>query len=288
MLTALIKNLKHLVRSDLRSKFVTHDQLNKILDQLKYEVIEDQSSLKMPKIKSVTETLDDLIAIRPSICRFGDGELELLSGNDIAFQESSIKISDRLKEVLISKDQNIFIAIPKAIFSPTKDIKSVVKDYWRLHGLKYRQIIHPYLDLKQQYYSAEITIAYLAYENYNLETYFHKLQKLWQHRDIAIICGKTIFDKININIFDCAKSIQYIYGESKNAFEHYDYLLEKAQEIDKSKIVVIILGPTATILTYDLAKLGYQALDLGHIAKSYDWYMTSKNTKDKDNFFRPD
>ena len=211
-----------------------------------------------------------------------------MAGNDIAFQKASEKIADRLKEVLTAKYPNMFVAIPKAIFSPANNIKTVVKDYWRLHGKKYRQIINPYLDLDRQYYSADVTLAYLAYENYDLATYFQKLRKLWHDKDIAIICGQTIFDKISINIFDCAKSIQYVYGESKNAFDHYDSLLEKAQKIDKNKIIIIILGPTATILAYDLARLGYQALDLGHIAKSYDCYMNDEDIKDGGSFFSPD
>ena len=35
--------------------------------------------------------------------------------------------------------------------------------------------------------------------------------------------------------------------------------------------MIVVLGPTATILAYDLAKAGYQALDIGHLGKAYDW-----------------
>ena len=34
---------------------------------------------------------------------------------------------------------------------------------------------------------------------------------------------------------------------------------------------LIALGPTATILAYDLYKLGYQALDIGHVDLEYEW-----------------
>ena len=40
--------------------------------------------------------------------------------------------------------------------------------------------------------------------------------------------------------------------------------------IDKAKLICITAGPTATVLAYDLAKLGYQAVDVGHLAKAYD------------------
>lgn len=35
--------------------------------------------------------------------------------------------------------------------------------------------------------------------------------------------------------------------------------------------MIVVLGPTATVLAYDLAKAGYQALDIGHLGKAYDW-----------------
>ena len=35
----------------------------------------------------------------------------------------------------------------------------------------------------------------------------------------------------------------------------------------------ISLGPSATVLAYDLAKEGYQALDIGQLDNEYDWYL---------------
>ncbi len=290
-LKKLIRNLKYLTRIDLRNNFVSHNDLNNALDHLKYEIVEDLPKLEIPRIKSIMETIDDLITTKSSICRFGDGELQLIAGNDIIFQKSSIKIAERLKEVLASRHQNIFIAIPRVIFSTTDNINPVAKKFWRLNGEKFRKNILKYINLEQQYYSAEVTIAYAMYQNYDLETYFSKLQQLWQDKDIVIICGKTIFNKIDNNIFSCAKSIQYIYSESINAFEQYDDLLEKALKIDKNKVIITILGPAAKILAYDLALSDYQALDLGHIAKSYDWYVKNKHAQDINSaveFFNPE
>ena len=59
----------------------------------------------------------------------------------------------------------------------------------------------------------------------------------------------------------------------------------------KNKVFICILGPTAKVLTYDLAMHGWQALDLGHIAKSYDWFMQNKTIDDMKSamdFFSPD
>lgn len=58
-----------------------------------------------------------------------------------------------------------------------------------------------------------------------------------------------------------------------HAFEHYNEILNEARKESKDKLFIVILGPTATILAYDLAKSGYQALDMGHLAKDYDWFL---------------
>ena len=39
----------------------------------------------------------------------------------------------------------------------------------------------------------------------------------------------------------------------------------------KSDLILISLGPTATVLAYDLAQCGYQAIDIGQLDNEYDW-----------------
>lgn len=128
------------------------------------------------------------------------------------------------------------------------------------------------------------------YENYDFKEYFSKIKELWRGREITIICGKTVFDSIQINIFDCAKSIDYKYAPSKDAFDFYDELLIEALKLDKEKLIIAILGPTATVLAYDLAMRGYQALDFGHIAKDYDYFCRKvKHTEQTiSDFLSPD
>ena len=38
-------------------------------------------------------------------------------------------------------------------------------------------------------------------------------------------------------------------------------------------MILITLGPTATILAYDLAMQGYQAIDLGQVDNEYEWFL---------------
>lgn len=41
----------------------------------------------------------------------------------------------------------------------------------------------------------------------------------------------------------------------------------------------IALGPTATVLAYELHKLGMQSVDIGHIDVEYSWMKMQTNVK---------
>ena len=74
---------------------------------------------------------------------------------------------------------------------------------------------------------------------------------------------------------DNAKSIHRILCPSKNAFSTYHEIFSIAAEKipkDKNTLVLIALGMTATILAYDMYKLGYQAIDIGHADIEYCWW----------------
>ena len=74
------------------------------------------------------------------------------------------------------------------------------------------------------------------------------------------------------------KSIKRILGPAENAYARYDEILNAVLETWQNELVILALGPTATILASDLSKRGIQALDLGHIDIQYEWFL--KGTKD--------
>lgn len=42
---------------------------------------------------------------------------------------------------------------------------------------------------------------------------------------------------------------------------------------------LLALGPTATVLAYDLCKIGFQAIDIGHLDIEYEWFNQGANDK---------
>lgn len=292
-LKTFIKNIGYLFKYDLKKiakESINKNDLNLALDGYVYELPHDYKNLIKPRILSPEETIAQLLESKASFCRFGDGEFCLMAGESIPFQKADAQLRRRLHEVFRSNIEEIFIGIPYCYYSSARNMRELPKNFVRSWVAKNRDRITSKTSSTKQYYDTGCTQLYALFENYDFDDYFQKIKDLWRGKDIAIICGETVFNSIQTNVFGCAKTIEYQYAPSRDAFDFYDQIFEKAKTLDSQKLIIIILGPTATVLAYDMARLGYRALDLGHVAKDYDYF--TKRVEHDDitiaNFFKPD
>jgi glycosyltransferase family protein len=103
--------------------------------------------------------------------------------------------------------------------------------------------------------------------------YFERIKNIWDEREVVIVERKKRRLGVGNDLFENSKSIQRIICPSINAFSNYTEILNEVKKLDKSKLILIALGPTATVLAYDLSIAGYQAIDIGHIDIVYEWYL---------------
>ena len=68
-------------------------------------------------------------------------------------------------------------------------------------------------------------------------------------------------------------------NKAENAFNQYTKILEEYKKQPKDHIFLIALGPTATVLSYDLSNLGFRAFDIGHIDICYEWFLRGSKEK---------
>ena len=290
-LRKLFRNIKLLSHIDLRSH--THEPIDlaQVYDNLFYEISDAVKNGDSHTVCGIMESLDFLIKSKASMVRFGDGEISLMCGDSIPFQSASPLIATRLKQVLSACDKNLMVGIPSVLYKDKSCLQPYARDFWRNNGNKYRNILEQYINFdKNTYYAAEMTLGF-ANRGIDKKAYFSGFRKIWNKKDIVIVCGKTVFDKITHNIFDNANSVEYVYAPSSDAFAKYDEIFNDCMKCDKNKIFVVICGPTAKILCYDLFLNCRRALDVGHIAKSYDWYMNHREIDTLDSgiaFFAPD
>ena len=77
-----------------------------------------------------------------------------------------------------------------------------------------------------------------------------------------------------------ALEIQRVILPDKNGFKKYKIILDFVlNNFTKDNIILIALGPTATVLAYEFCKNGYQALDIGHMDVEYEWYLLKAKRK---------
>ena len=103
---------------------------------------------------------------------------------------------------------------------------------------------------------------------------------IWNDKEIVIIEGDKSRLGIGNDLFNNSKLIQRVICPTRNAFNSYSKILNTIkQKVNKNKLILIALGPTATLLSFDLFKLGYKVLDIGHIDIEYEWYLRKAKKK---------
>lgn len=234
-------------------------------------------------IATPEETIDKIIKDKVSITRFGDGEFDMIYGIGMNYQKYNADLAKRLEEIIISQDDGIIIGIPNVVNLEYCDkYTGFATEFWPKWINKYKFKLVRLLKRNRKYYSAQITRFYLDYKDKsNVAEYVKKMKKIWDKKDVVIIEGEQSRLGIGNDLFDNMKSIQRIICPSENAFEIYDKIYNEALKIDKDKLVLLALGPTATVLAYDLFKAGYQAIDIGHVDIEYEWFLRKATKKIK-------
>ena len=232
-------------------------------------------------IISSEDTLDEIIKNNRSISRFGDGEINLIDGVSIGFQEANKILTKKLKKVLKSKRKDLLIGINIPYNNSYLNIYNYeAKQYFINWVENYKLIIFSLIDLNRKYYSSYISRFYIDIEDKSkVPEYIKKLKQIWEKRDILIIEGEKSRLGIGNDLFNNSKSIKRIICPAENAFNVYNKIFAEAKKFDKSFLILLALGPTSTVLVYDLYNLGYQAIDIGHIDIEYEWFLRNATKK---------
>ena len=238
---------------------------------------------KKPRVLSDVETVEYIIQNKCSIARFGDGELDLMCGIGIKFQNADKRLQNRLKQIAKSRSQNCLVCVPDLLNSKKELYKKLVAkdaDWWNRYlkltrGIWYKafkgkifgdtNISRFYMEVKDKSRTAE---------------YVKNIKKIWDDANIVFVEGEKSRLGMGNDLFDNAASVKRILCPSSNAFEKYDQIFsEVMNKTAEADLIICALGPTATVLSYDLSQNGRRALDFGHIDVEYEWYKMGVTEK---------
>ena len=234
------------------------------------------------QIVSPESTLDEIIKYNKSISRFGDGEFSLIFGISIGFQNANKLLSKKLKNVLESNEDGLLIGLPNSLRIEFLDkLIESSKIFW-FNFIERNKFILTLLNKNKIYYSSFISRFYLFYKDKSgVPNYIKKLKKIWEKKDILIIEGEKTRLGIGNELFNNTNSIRRIICPAINAFKLYNKILNETLKVEKKKLILLAIGPTSTVLAYDLYKAGYQVIDIGHVDIEYEWYLKNATSKIK-------
>lgn len=222
-------------------------------------------------------------------CRFGDGEISIMEGDSIAFQQYDAELARRLKEIIPKNEPGLKIGINYLYFHPRDTVNPYTQKFLDAMA-KQRKFMIKNCNKCAEYIDAGVTQLYQTYVEFDFEAHFGKMQGMLADKDITLICGRTVMSNIAYNALDVCRSVNYIYAPEKDAFSQYPSILADALRIEADRIICVILGPAAKLLVYDLYKQGRIAWDIGHYLKDYDAYMKKlpRDSASIETFFKPD
>lgn len=226
-----------------------------------------------PTVLTSEETLELLRKDNLSIIRFGDGELSLITGLDLGFQKYEPALASKLREILASDDPRLVVAIPR-IFGRIEHLSSV--SFWfEIHHLfRYGKLWRSLLDSKRTYGDAFITRPYLNYRNKAGAAEIYRLVKLlWDDVDVVLLEGEKSRLGVGNDLFSNTRTLRRILCPAENAFAKSAEIIEQTTSLPKDTLVLISLGPAAKTIGFELMKLNYRVLDIGHLDMEYEMFL---------------
>lgn len=237
--------------------------------------------MQKPRVMSSRQTAEYILKHRCSVARYGDGEYCLMRWKkDIGFQPGSKELSERLYDVLRNPPPELLVCVPDVFDSLRKfnqrsrlfwqhfDRKGFAKELYKIHKKKYR------------YGDALFTRIYIEYgdDRYVAEL-LPLIKKIWDGRDILLVEGAQTRFGVGNDLLDNAGSVIRILALAVNAFSKYDEILSAIRQEAEDRLILLALGPTATVLACELCRLGFWAIDIGHLDIEYEWYRMGAKEK---------
>lgn len=274
----VINNLTQLLTSIEQNSRINAQNINVLknrLENLPYEISDPACAEKyaIPQIMSLEETIRLIVHEHKSIARFGDGEFGLMFGDSRwRFQRTDERLALRLRQVVTADAPDVLIGLNNfygdlshRTMQDADGIRSYITPAIRAQHMEL-------INTRRIYANACISRA--------TSRDMVKLQKeIWNDKDCVFIEGRQTRMGVGNDLFDNTRSIQRILCPAENAYDRYDEILAETKKLSASKTLLIALGPTASVLAYDLALAGYHAIDIGHVDLSYEWLIRNNGAK---------
>jgi hypothetical protein len=238
--------------------------LRMILDSATAEMENDITATLSQVQRSMAQTLDAVHEGRLSLARFGDGEFLLMANADhsIRFQRNAPGLRSDLSNAMNPDwlaPGRVMVALPPP-FRGNLHWLGVWIGTWKL----VKSLLAP----GAQYGNTLISRpAFFLQEG---AAGIAQWRRLWEGREVLVVTGRGSRFELLPALFDGAGKVDFLYASPEHAYADREEIMKGViARATPDMIVLLSLGPTATILAHRIAAAGIQALDIGHISASY-------------------
>lgn len=268
-----VKKVQYLINNGYFTKKLFVDSLMKLNSN-------EDNELNI-KVLGILDTLNYIMAHNSSVARFGDGEMDIITGHSIPYQDYDENLANELKEIISSESNESLVVCLSDVFERLDRYNQSAVDFWKQH-LNNNYIYYKSLCKAPWYGSTFISRPYMDLVDKSLSNmYFKNIKNLWDKRDILIVEGVNSRSGVGNDLFDNANSVERIICPSKNAYSKINEIQLLIERHAENKLVLLILGPTAKVLAKRLSIKKIQAIDMGHIDSEYEWFKMKATTKVK-------
>ncbi|MFE2656125.1 GT-D fold domain-containing glycosyltransferase [Brevibacterium sp. NPDC059310] len=208
---------------------------------------------------SLEATVRHIANTGASFSRFGDGELMTIFRPDyrLSFQKRSEALVDSLLNVFSFGSNNLLIGFPNLY----RDLHwtKIWSDIW----VDVKPLFEPLGVIGNSHASRPLFFSATGQAGVDL------WRTVWEGKHVAVVTGEGSRFTAVPALFDNVPKLDLIQSTSVDAYESLETV--KAECLNHSAdIFLISLGPAATILSSELSKEGRQAIDVGHLASSFE------------------
>lgn len=213
-------------------------------------------------------TLGLILKEHVSLARYGDGEFKLCWGKHQKSQAPNTAIQLRLREILLNERADLLVGIPNIWDAEAlKSMPHEKREFWkRYSGKRVTDLLSP-----DAIYASSFVSRPDSAPTIDKPEYWQRWQEVWSGKRVLLVQGQRAnFNKAGL--LNTASHVTTWRGPDRDAFNNYPSLLGKITHESKrarADLIVLALGPTATVLAADLSDSGYWALDLGHMGMCY-------------------
>ena len=271
-------NMNLLMQIPIQEKDVQNAMqiLQMVENKYYYELVDSKTPWK-PQILDVSSAIKEVLDTGKSFCRLSDGECQLMMGRSIGFQEYNAELARKLLQILSDEPTNCLVGINRYYWYFKDDAERNKSDHQRrwmaLSVPQYRDFFAANCNRNKIYIDSCIGAYMSQKSDQACMERFNELQSLFVGKNVVIVAGETVFKNLKYDFFSVTAQRELIHAPRVNAYSVFDKIMDKLLTYPKDTIFALILGPTATVLAYELSAHGYTAYDVGHVAKDYDAFM---------------